>query len=128
MKALILSLRSCLPSTVISNNFGDSSVFHGHLIRHLFTFHFTYSHGSLLSGALMKFLCDITMLQLMKFVFPLGIKCPFEINESLVTKLLLNFVNSVCKKYLDLPDSCQNRYLISLANLHKTVGRITPSI
>lgn len=128
MKALILSLRSCLPSTVISNNFGDSSVFHGHLIRHLFTYHFTYSHGSLLSGALMKFLCDITMLQLMKFVFPLGIKYPFEINESLVTKLLLNFVSSVCKKYLDLPDSCQNRYLISLANLHKTVGRITPSI
>lgn len=125
MKALILSLRCCLPRTVIFNDFGGSPVFHGHLIRQLFTCHFTSSLDSLLSGALMKFLCDITVLQLMKFVFPLGIKHPFEINESLVPKLLLNFVSSVCKKYLDLPDSCQNRDLTSLANLHKMVGRTT---
>ena len=76
----------------------------------------------------MKLLCDITMLWLMKDVFPLGLKRPFEINESLVPKLLVNFVSSVCENYLDLPDSCQNRDLSSLANLHKIVGRVTRSI
>lgn len=66
----------------------------------------------------MKFLCDITTLQLMKYIFPLGIKCPLEINESLLPKLLLNFVSSLGTKYLY---SCQNRDLSSLASLQETV-------
>lgn len=69
----------------------------------------------------MKFLCDITMLRLMMYVFPLGLKRLFEINESLSPKLLLNFVSSVCEKCLDLPGSCQDRDLSYLTNLHKTV-------
>ena len=69
----------------------------------------------------MKFLCDITMLQLMMYVFPLRVKRPFEINKSLLPKLLLNYVSSVCKKCLDLPGSCQDRDLSYLTNLHKTV-------
>lgn len=70
----------------------------------------------------MKFLCDITMLQLTKYVFLLKIKYPFKINGYPLPKLFKNFVSSAGKKYLDSLDSCQNRDLSTLASLWETVG------